>query len=337
MSGTLLGRLEKLELEVAWENPADFLPWLAREENLRQLSETVRLPLEDLTREERCGTWGDALCREKRADDGAIALEAQLEPSTDLRLGQLVSHAARRGRLTVIWVAAGFSEEHLRALDWLNRAAHDGCRFYAVALELWRINYSPAAPTFTLVCRPAEVGPPLNLTEEERLQLDYWTTFARVLSERGGPLELTAPKGKTWAAFPVERDGFDLWAFLNRGERRVGLVLETFGGHAKAHFHLLREEQEAIEREVGEALEWDERPGQKGAAVMLRRLEADPAARGDWPDQHAWLVDRLQRFHQALLPRIEKLDAADYFRVDDEPDLTSLDIPVDLLNLDALA
>jgi len=50
-----LGRLEKLDLRTYWKKEAtDFTPWLAQEENIQLLSETIGIELEDLPDVENC-------------------------------------------------------------------------------------------------------------------------------------------------------------------------------------------------------------------------------------------------------------------------------------------
>ena len=47
MPGETLGRLEKVDLRDVWTSEAsDFTPWLAREENLSVLADTLGLELE---------------------------------------------------------------------------------------------------------------------------------------------------------------------------------------------------------------------------------------------------------------------------------------------------
>ena len=59
-----LGQLIKVPLREFWEGEAsDFTPWLAREENIRLLSETVRMELEVEGTEIKVGPFeADILC-----------------------------------------------------------------------------------------------------------------------------------------------------------------------------------------------------------------------------------------------------------------------------------
>lgn len=335
MSKTLLGRLEKVDLAVAWEEGAEFTPWLTQEENLRQLSEILGMHLEYVPQEKKVGPYRpEVLCREKdTAEDHWVFFESQLEQSSSAKLGELITHAAGMDHVTVVWITAGFTDEHRAALDWLNNSTNENCHFFGVELELWRINNSPVAPTFTVVCKPNDWNKRLELTDQQQLQMDYWTAFRDVLAEQKSKLMLKSPKAKSWAGFPIGKAGFDLWTFMNARDKRIGIVLETYGGHAKAHFHLLKKEADAIHAELGEELEWDERPGKKGAYIMLRWHGVDPTDRADWRNQHEWLSAKLQKFYDVMAPRVQELDATEYFQDDEHADLTAVVFPADDLTL----
>jgi hypothetical protein len=56
-------------------------------------------------------------------------------------------------------------------------------------------------------------------------------------------------------------------------------------------------------------LEWRELPAKKVSQVVLRRKGVDPNDRTGWPEQHAWLQEKLEAFHRVFGPRIKELDA----------------------------
>ena len=152
---TELGRLERVDLRKEWITEAqDFTPWLAQPENLAVLSQTLNMDLETAGQEESVGPFrADILCR-NTLDDSWALIENQLERTDHTHLGQLLTYAAGLQTVTVIWVAATFTDEHRAALDWLNDITDERFRFFGLEIELWRIGDSPAAPKFNIVSHP---------------------------------------------------------------------------------------------------------------------------------------------------------------------------------------
>ena len=175
MSVPNLSRLERIDLREAWRSePADFTPWLAQEENLALLGTTLGIALEPEATEKSVGPFSaDILCRVP-GEDHWVLIENQLETTDHTHLGQIITYAAGLDALTVIWVAAGFVDEHRAALDWLNENTAEGLNFFGVEVELWRIGDSPLAPRFNVVSKPnawtkrvrAETAPSRKWDEE---------------------------------------------------------------------------------------------------------------------------------------------------------------------------
>ena len=72
MSATIsLGKLEKVDLRTVWKNESgDFTPWLAREENLSVLSDTIGIDLELQAQEQSVGPYSaDILCKDTATDE----------------------------------------------------------------------------------------------------------------------------------------------------------------------------------------------------------------------------------------------------------------------------
>ena len=58
MSTNNLGRLQKVDLREAWSSESsDFIPWLAQEENLKLLGETIGIELELESQETEVGPF----------------------------------------------------------------------------------------------------------------------------------------------------------------------------------------------------------------------------------------------------------------------------------------
>ena len=321
-----LGRLIKVSLRKFWENEEDdFTPWLAREENISLLSETIRMELEVEGTEIKVGPFeADILCRDT-VTDKRVVIENQLEPTDHKHLGQLLTYAPGLNAVTVVWIAERFTEEHRAALDWLNEITDEGFSFFGLEIELWRIGNSPMAPKFNVVSHPnawmktvARISPSGELTSTKQLYLEYWTRLQNFLVERNGVINPVEAWARNWLGFGVGRSHFSLDTTINRREKWICVGLTLRGPNAKPHFYLLEQDKVAIEDEIGGDLEWEERYGQKQSYISLSLEDTDPEDRQDWNRQHQWLCEKLEAFHKVFSPRVERLDASKYVPKEDE-------------------
>lgn len=317
-----LGRMVKVGLREAWLSEAgDFTPWLAKEENLRLLGDTIGLELELEAQEKDVGPFrADILCKDT-IDGHWVLIENQLERTDHTHLGQLITYAAGLKAVTIVWVAQRFTDEHRAALDWLNNMTAENINFFGLEIELWRIGDSPVAPKFNIVSNPNDwikAGPGNRpessgaLTETRQLQLDFWTGLKQYILDRGSILKPQKPLAQGWASFAIGRSGFHLNSVMNTrdGIVRAELVLDP--PDAKAHFHLLKQEQTAIEAEAGIEMEWTELPEKKASYVRTYLSDLDLEDRDTWPKIFEWLTDTLEKYHAVFSDRVRDLDAGDY-------------------------
>src|SRR5262249_61031792 len=138
-----LGRLERVELRNIWISEAsDFTPWLARKENLDILGETLGIDLELEAQERPVGPFrADILCKDIRTNRWVL-IENQLERTDHTHLGQLLTYASGLEAVTIVWIAARFTEKHRSTLDWLNKITDDRFRFFGLEEELCPIRDS---------------------------------------------------------------------------------------------------------------------------------------------------------------------------------------------------
>ncbi|PYT03983.1 MAG: hypothetical protein DMF65_03075 [Acidobacteria bacterium] len=147
-----------------------------------------------------------------------------------------------------------------------------------------------------------------QLTETQKLQLEYWLRFREYLRQHSSLLRLREPQPQYWmyVSSPEWPRG-SLVALMYVRARRVTVALMLSGAQAKEHFRALLPEKETIEAEIGAPLDWQERPKQGVSQILLHRENANPQDRADWPAQHAWLRERLESFYRAFAPRIRNL------------------------------
>tara|TARA_R110001599_G_scaffold294201_1_gene498180 strand:- start:6655 stop:6963 length:309 start_codon:yes stop_codon:yes gene_type:complete len=92
---TNLGRLTKIDLRDIWKTEAqDFTAWLAQEDNMAILSETLGQDLEVEAQERNIGPFrADILCKDLD-DNSWVLVENQLERTDHTHLGQLLTYAS---------------------------------------------------------------------------------------------------------------------------------------------------------------------------------------------------------------------------------------------------
>lgn len=317
-----LGRLASVDLRTIWNNESDdFTPWLAREENLALLADTIGLDLELDEREKSVGPFrADIVCKDTVTDTWVL-VENQLERTDHNHLGQLLTYAAGLNAVTVVWIADRFTDEHRATLDWLNEITGDTINFFGLEVELWRIGESAVAPKFNVVSKPndwiktiaasrqSQTG---SISSTKQLQLEYWTALKNHLDESDSLVRPRKPQPQHWADFAVGRSYFWLSAYASVQQKRIGVQLGMAGPEAKAHFHLLRQDKEIIESELESSLDWRELPNRKQSYVTLDNSDFDPSDRSQWLQQHTWLHKQLEAFYKCFAPKIKVLNAGDY-------------------------
>lgn len=324
MSAYNLGKLVKVDLRDIWMSEAiHFTPWLAREENLLTLGETLGLELELEAQERSVGPFrADILCKDIGTNNWVL-IENQLERTDHSHLGQLLTYASGLEAVTIVWIAARFTEEHRSTLDWLNRITDESFRFFGVEVELWRIGESAAAPRFNIVSKPnnwnklvtqaARAIDESELTTTKALQLDYWTALGSVLMAKGGPLaKERKPQPQSWMSYSIGRSGFGVNASMVRPKRQVRAELYISNADAKPFFHLLHEQKPEVESELGYALDWDELPDGRDTRISIALNEVDPEDQEDWSRQHDWLTTRLNELYRVFVNRVRGLNASDW-------------------------
>ena len=326
-----LDRLQPVKLRDAWPNEGtDFTPWLAEEENLNLLGETLGMELELEGKELDVGDFrADILCRDT-VDGSWVLIENQLERTNHSHLGQILTYAAGLDAHTVIWIAKEFREEHRAALDRLNEITDEHFQYFGIEVKVWQIGDSALAPQFEIVSKPNDWNRTVSrdteravtgdLSETQLLQKKFWEEFVEHLRVHESSLSLPRPKPQAWMNFGIGKGGFNLAAWLGIQNKDISVRLQVRGPDATAHFYLLKEQQEKIEKEFGEPLEWDELPKHESSKISLRKEDTDPAEETDWHNQHEWFASKLELFDKVFRPRIKALNAADWEPPEDKDD-----------------
>lgn len=319
MVSTKLGALKKVNLREIWKSESgDFTPWLAQEENMELLADTIGLDLEVEAREKNVGPFrADILCKDTITGSWVL-IENQLEKTDHTHLGQLLTYAAGLSAVTIVWIAEKFTEEHRATIDWLNEITEERFNFFGLEMELWQIADSPYAPKFNIISKPnnwtrtvsnaarqLESG---ELSETKQLQLQYWTAFREYLIANSKVIKPQKPLPQHWANFAIGKSGFVLISTVHTREKRIEVHLVLNDSNAKQYYKLLHKEKGVIEAELDFSLDWRELPENKESHIETKKFNVDPTNQNDWPTQHEWLKEKLELFHKVFAQRIKKLN-----------------------------
>ena len=310
-----LGLLERVDLRSIWENEAShFTPWLASEENISLLSDTLGMNLELEAQEKQVGPFrADILCKDSYSDSWVL-IENQLEITDHLHLGQLLTYAAGLHAVSIIWIASKFREEHRAALDWLNEITGDNVQFFGCEVELWKIADSPPAPKFNIISKPndwsRQAGKAAKsleneeLTETQILQKEYWGQLCTILLEQTNT-KPSKPTHRNYLNFPLGRSDIIFTCLIRNRDNKLAIELRVRSN--KSYYHQLHSQKDEIESELGHKLTWMEQPDSNVSRIMLFKDHSDLNVREHWPNFLEWHMNLAVKFDEVFRERVKLL------------------------------
>lgn len=303
-----LGRMVRIEdLRTIWPHEEhDFSKWLAREENLSALGETVGLDLELEETESAVGDFSvDIFARESGSSRGVI-IENQLEDTDHDHLGKIITYAAGKDAEVIIWVVKHARDEHKQAVAWLNQHTDDNIGIFLIEIELWRIGDSLPAPKFNIVERPNEwaknVKAAETLTPLKKFQLSFWQQFSDYAfkADKDFRKEFNCRKAfaTNWYNLSIGISSVVVEFTINTSRKRATAGLYIFAKRRDL-YDSLKDRSAEIENELGASVKWSE--GEKDARMLVsRKLEKDfddknYKAYYDWFMQEAVILKKIAK------------------------------------------
>ena len=158
-----------------------------------------------------------------------------------------------------------------------------------------------------------------ELSETEQLMRKFWTGLQEYMNDKGSSVNCPAPTTRNYLQFSIGRTTFTLQAWVASTNREIGIRLYMAGDFSKAHYYLLKEQQEEIHNEFGETLDWHALPENERSRISLSKADTDSLDENDWPHQYEWFTTQLELFDKVFRERIKGLNAADWMPEDDAP------------------
>ncbi|MEI9991793.1 MAG: DUF4268 domain-containing protein [Rhizomicrobium sp.] len=314
-----LGTLERVAITDAWPTEhGNFTKWLA--EAIALLGHALKLSLEVDGVEKQVGDFrADIVARVAgEPEEHLVIIENQFGRTDHGHLGQILTYLAGvESAKTIVWVAEEVRQDHRAAIDWLNSNTSEEFSFFAVEVELWRIGMSSPAPKFNVVSSPNDWARDVraaarqitdkNLAERHQVRLAYWAAFSEFLRKANSTFRINRPNKDHWKWFAIGRTGFGISATISTEKERIGVELYASDDINKIAYNLLHSQKEAIEREFGEPLEWQELPGRKAIRIALYKRGVDPSDAEQYPALHSWMLEKMNRFKRVFAARVQSL------------------------------
>ncbi len=306
-----LARIKEIKnLREVWVNEAgDFTKWLAEEENLDLLSETIGADLELIKTEADVGRYSvDILAKESNSGRKVI-IENQIEPTNHDHLGKVITYAAGHDAVLAIWIVREAKEEHAKAVEWLNDHTDDSIGFFLIEIKLLQIGDSLPAAQFKLIVKPNEWAKAIKsdsgsreLTDTKQRQLQFWTDFRQYVSENYKSFSLQSPRAQHWYDFTIGTSLAHLSCGINTVKNRISCSL--YISNNKGLYNYIYAKRDEIESILGHG-EWF---CKKVSGFTMYKKTDDPISddEGKRKENFKWLISEAMEFKKIFLPMIKE-------------------------------
>ena len=317
------GELKKVPLREMWPNEAhNFTPWLA--DNIEALGNALGFDLELKGREASVGDFSLDLLAEDLSTQRKVIIENQLTSTDHDHLGKLITYASGFNASTIIWVAETIRDEHRQALEWLNQRTDTETQFFAVVVEVLRIDESKPAYNFKPIVFPNEWQKSKTRTsntnnntssrgEEYR---SYYQPLIDELREKHRFTNVRKAQPQNWCAFSSGIRGVNYSAVFGMGSiPRVEVYIDQGNKeNNKQLFDTLKTKEQTIqeqygEDEYGDGWEWFRLDEKKACVIQLKgygRARLSEMTEEEIDEVRQWHISNLLKMKEVFTPLLEQ-------------------------------
>ena len=266
-----LGKLQEIDIKKVWQHEQyDFSQWLANEENIQELGNTLNLSLTDVETEKFVGKYRcDILCKDEITGK-VVLIENQLEPTDHDHLGKIITYASGLDASVVVWIVSSARQEHASAIEWLNKHTDDDLAFFLIEVHAYKIGNSEPAPQFKIIEQPNDfvktvktIAKNSTLNDTEKCRLEFWTRFNEVLEERGKPFNKRKATTDHWYSIAMGSSECQISIVLVNKEHKIRVGVWVADN--KDLFDKFYENREQIEESCGFKLKWNRLDNKKAS------------------------------------------------------------------------
>ena len=301
-----LGKLEKINnLREVWKNEAtDFTQWLAKEENIKILSEELGISIMVDETEASTGRYNVDIKAHEEDSDKTIVIENQLEMTNHDHLGKVIVYAAGFDADIQIWIVKEVRDEHKQAVDWLNEHSDEHINIFLVQIELWKIGDSPVAPKFQIISKPNNWAKAIrknvskNMSNASTIQLNFWEDFKSYCENKKVNFSLIKPLPQHWYNIFIGNGDCHIELKYNTTKHEVSC--ELYIQDNKDLYYSLEKYKDEINSQISNKLQWLALEGKKASRIkFISNLDVDPEAE-DWNEAFEWMSNNVELFKKVF-------------------------------------
>lgn len=302
-----LGKLVEIkDLREIWSNEAtDFTPWLANEENIRLLSDTLGIEIEIEERESSVGSFNVDIYGQEVGTGKKIIIENQLEDTNHDHLGKLMTYAAGKSASIIVWLVKNAREEHRAAVEWLNNHLDDEIGIFLCEIKLYKIGDSKPAVKFEIVEQPnnwtKEQKRSDTYTNAEQFRMEFWTKFndyAAKIKEFTRHFNPRKASTDLCTSYAMGSSSYNMPVDILYSNNIIGIHLNIHDD--KDLYRKLFSYKEQIEKEIGFSMDWKELPDKKASRIGVEKKFKDLKNKDNWQEQFDYTIDTMVKMKKAF-------------------------------------
>ncbi len=296
-----LSKIQTIKPREIWKHEAhDFTQWLAKEDNINILCETLDLNIHNIKTESAAGRYNVDIVADDIDNNCKVIIENQLEKTDHKHLGQLLTYASAFDASVIIWLVTDFTEEHTQAIDWFNRHISDSISFFLVQIQVIKIDDSPPAPLFKIISQPNNWGKSIKksnsgdaISDTKLLQKDFWTEL-KDYANKNISLNLgRTPRPKHWYNISFGSSRCHICLTMNTTKEYIGC--EIYIRDDMNLYNIFYKNKESIESNIKSELNWMDLPNATASRIQTI-YECHPLDRSRWNEYFEWCTNEIQKF-----------------------------------------
>lgn len=304
-----LGKLKELDIRKVFPHEQyDFSSWLAKEDNINELGDTLGLSLTDIETEKFVGNYRcDILCKDELTGK-TVLIENQLEPTNHDHLGKIITYASGLDAAVIVWIVSSARAEHSSAVEWLNKHTDDEVSFFLIEVHAYTIGDSEPAPQFRIIEKPNDFSRIVkeakknDFTETENNRLEFWTKLNDYVEQNGKLFNTHKPSTDSWYGVATGSSKCCISIDLVNKSHKIRVSVWIYDN--KDLFDYFFENKDNIEEVLDLSLQWERLDNKKASRVSKEIDGLDFNKKDNYQELIQRTVDYVIKMKNAFKPYI---------------------------------